>query len=549
MRRRSPLELVQTTIQVVQAAQTVSSWISADAPPPPAKMPVRQDAMQGFAGPADLSRYSYDPECFYLGRFHPDMRAGMLEAGIRDDRHVFVMAGNRAGKGVSLLVQNAIRWPGGLVAIDPRSELANITAMRRGTVERARGTGTSVRLFLGQPVAVLDPMGETRGPARAYRTGYNPLVDIDMSDGGGIRQIWSIASSSITQESGSGAHFSESAETIVGGAIEAVMRNEPAERRTLPFVRTVLLSGFEALLGYLERNMAPHGLAHEAMGMLVDIVGTDEAGSFRTTLSRNLKWMSEPAMRAHLEDSSFSLRRAVQENASVYIVVPPDLIGDFKSWLRMLVRTAISAKIALGSRPEGLQSLFLLDEFAVLGRIKAIEESAGYLAGYGIKLVPVIQNVGQVKQLYDKNWETFLGNAGAIVSWGLNDDESEDYISRRHGRVMVWETSRGTNTGESRPSSFLSPKTISANTSESTALHERPVLRANEVHALGARETGRAFVMPASGKPFMVARVPYMQLHGQGAYDDPEFIKAWEARHAGECARATRALPSPAFNP
>lgn len=529
MTRLSAFQFAQKTVQFVQTAQLVASWFDQAEPARPALHLAKPDGIEGLARGAELQRYRYTPESFYLGRFHADMRAGGHEAGIADDRHVFIMAGNRAGKGVSLLAQNAIRWPGGLLAIDPRSELANITAMRRGTVGGARGSGTSVRLFLEQPVAILDPMGETRGPSRIYRTGYNPLVDIDMNDGGGIRQIWTIASALITQESGTGAHFSESAETLVAGTIEAVMRSEPPENRTLPFVRSVILAGFEELLDYLSRNMVPHGLAHEARGMLVDIVGNDEAGSFRTTLSRNLKWMSEPAMRAHLTGSDFSLRRAVQENASVYIVVPPDLIGDFKSWLRMLVRTAISSKIALGSRPAGPQSLFLLDEFPVLGRIKAIEESAGYMAGYGIKLVPVIQNIGQVRQLYDKNWETFLGNAGAIVAWGLNDDESEDYVSRRMGRVMVWETSRGTNKGMSSQG-LLSPTTTSSNTSESTALHERPVLRANEIHALGARETGRAFVLPASGKPFVAERVPYMQLGGLGAYDSPEFISEWEAR-------------------
>lgn len=555
MTRSSAIQFFQKSVQFVQTAQVVASWLNQAEPARPALHLPKAKGIEGLAYGSELQRYLYTPQSFYLGRFHADMRMGEHEAGIDDDRHAFIMAGNRTGKGVGPLAQNAIRWPGGLLAIDPRSELANITAMRRGTVKGAAGSGTSVRLFLEQPVAILDPMGETRGPARVYRTGYNPLVDINMNDGGGVRQIWNIASACVTQESGTGAHFSESAETLVAGTIEAVMRNEPPENRTLPFVRSVMLAGFEELLEYLSRNMAPHGLAHEARGMLIDIVGNEEAGSFRTTLSRNLKWMSEPAMRAHLTGSGFSLRRAVQENASVYIVVPPDMIADFKSWLRILVRIAISAKIALGSRPAGPQSLFLLDEFPVLGRIKAIEESAGYMAGYGIKLVPVIQNIGQVQQLYDKNWETFLGNAGAIIAWGLNDGDSEEYVSRRMGRVMVWETARGINQGQSSQGAF-SPTTTSSNTSESTALHERPVLRANEIHVLGARETGRAFVLPASGKPFIAERVPYMQLQGQGVYDSPEFISAWEAQRAGaqpspwdRVMKVIRDHPLPPFDP
>lgn len=376
-------------------------------------------------------------------------------------------------------------------------------------------------------MAILDPFGEVRGPARIYRTQYNPLLDIAVGTSAQTRQIKSIAAAIIVPEQGTGAHFSESAETLLAGTIEAVMQNEAQDRQTLPFVRQKLLAGFEALTDYLSQKMLPEGLAAEALGVLTDVLGTDEAGSFRTTLSRNLKWLSDPDMRAHLQPSTFSLRELVQSGGSLYIVIKPDLIDDNKGWLRLLVRLALSAKIDLGDKQQGPQTLFMLDEFAALGRVKEIEKSAGYMAGYGVKLLPIIQNVGQVKDLYDRNWETFLGNAGAIIAWGLNDDESEKYIADRCGRVLISETSTSTNSGQSGALGFGN---MSSGKSASTALHERPVLYPNQVHALGARETMRAFVIPASGKPFMVQRVPYMSLDGRQLFDGPADIARWEAR-------------------
>src|SRR5690606_20020730 len=124
-------------------------------------------------------------------------------------------------------------------------------------------------------------------------------------------------------------HFSESAETLLAGTIEAVFQNEPVGNRSLPYVRKVLLDGFENLITYLGRNLNPEGLAHEASGVLVDILGSDEAGSFRTTLSRNLKWLADADMRAHLQSSGFSLRDAMRAQASVFIVVPPDEMHGF----------------------------------------------------------------------------------------------------------------------------------------------------------------------------------------------------------------------------
>lgn len=382
------------------------------------------DPMEGLATASELEAHHHKRGAFYLGRIHSDHGVN-FEAGIDDDRHVFLMAGSRSGKGVSFGVQNALRWPGPLLMIDPKGEAASITGIRRGSADAAKGTGTSVRRFLGQNVAILDPFRETQGPARKYLTSYNPLDDINMKAGGGVRHIRAIASAIIVPEEGSSSHFSESAETIVSGVIEAVMETEPRSKRTLVRCRDLINSGYDDLASYLREVKTKAGLATEAWSVIND-VGTDEWGSFKSTLSRNLKWLAEPAMQEHLQAGDFSLSHAVQQGWSVFIVLPPELIADFKSWLRVLVRTALSAKIALGTNQSGPRTLFMLDEFPALGRIKAIEEAAGYMAGYGIKLVPIIQNIGQLQDSYAKNWETFLGNAGAIIAFGLNDHGSEN---------------------------------------------------------------------------------------------------------------------------
>jgi len=132
-----------------------------------------------------------------------------------------------------------------------------------------------------------------------------------------------------------------------------------------------------------------------------------------------------------------------------------------------------------------------------------------------------------VKKLYQSNWETFLGNAGAIVAWGLNDLETEKYISDRLGSVMTWEVSESV--GSSREPKKIFASSLSTN--KSAALHERPVRRPNEVHEDATRETMRAFVIPASTPPFMVLRSAYMDKAPAQIFDSPQFIREWEARH------------------
>lgn len=502
-------QMARGTLQAVQLWQAVTS--QAHTPPPP------PDRMAGFAPLSDLRHYAMRSGSLLLGELHPDHGAS-FPVGLSDDRHVFMVAGTRSGKGLTVGIPAALTWEGPLFAIDPKGEMASITALRRASADDARGTGTSVRHFIGQKVGILDPLHQVRGPARAFRVDYNPLADIDMSKGGGVRAIHSLAGSIITPEEGTGKHFAETAETIVAGIVEAVKLKEPPERQTLPQVRAVLLSGYDALLGYLEGVETAAGLAREAAAV-VDEVGTDEWGSHRSTLSRNLKWLAEPDMQNHLAESGFSLRKAISEGWSVFVCLPPEEIASNKGWLRSIVRTVMDAKIAAGVYQTGPHMLALLDEFPTLGHFEMLKDSAGYMAGYGVKLVPIIQNIGQLKEHYPRNWETFLGNAGAIIAFGLNDLETEKYMADRLGTISAMETSVG-----------HSANGMSAGRSINTARHDRPIRFPNEIRSEAARETMRAFVVPASGAGFTILRQPYTALPS-GLYDSPKFIRQWEAQH------------------
>ncbi len=530
------------TMQIIQLGQFVAGMIPRSAPKYEETPLENTSPMEGMASGEELAQYQYGKGGFYLGRTHSD-HGQDFEVGISDDRHIFLVAGNASGKGRSILVQNALRWRGGLVAIDPKGELASITALRRGTKKEALGTGTNVRNFIGQEVVILDPFDECKGASRIYKKSYNPLTDIDIKTDAMQGQIKKLASACIVPEDGSNSHFSINGETLTAGTIEAVLLTQPKKNHTLSFVRQMLLKAFDGKDGLLEflqdfdangekqTRLPADGLAAEAIGMLEEVVGSDEAGSFKTTLSKNWKWLSEPQMQRQVAVSDVSLKHAVQSGASLYVVVPPNRIADFKCWLRIILQTAFDAKIALGIDQPTQQTLFLIDEFPLLGRVQEIEQSAGFLRGFNCKLVPTIQNIGQIKTLYRDNWETFLGNAGAIIGFSTNDLETEKYLSDRMGKILAWETSFSVNSGASAQG--MSGGSSHGKTA-SQAQRERAVRMPNEIHEQGARHTMRGFVVPADGKPFMVLRQNYDDIQGRGLFDSPQFIANWERRFRGK---------------
>ena len=108
-------------------------------------------------------------------------------AGHEDDRHILTVAGSRAGKGVSLIVPNLLFWPGSCIAIDPKGELATVTAARRSNL------GSDWAVPMGGDVYALDPFERVSGAAIGLRGAFNPLHDLDADSDDGLDLAGQIA--------------------------------------------------------------------------------------------------------------------------------------------------------------------------------------------------------------------------------------------------------------------------------------------------------------------------------------------------------------------
>jgi type IV secretion system protein VirD4 len=81
--------------------------------------------------------------------------------------------------------------------------------------------------------------------------------------------------------------------------------------------------------------------------------------------------------------------------------------------------------------------LFLLDEFAALGRLEPVERAMGLMAGYGLQLWPILQDMHQLRALYGERAGTFLSNAGVVQTFGVNDHATADMLSRTIGDTTI----------------------------------------------------------------------------------------------------------------
>jgi type IV secretion system protein VirD4 len=434
----------------------------------------KQDApLSSFVDPSQIAAsdtFHYSPEKIFLGVVggtvqdsgHEYYVTGGQPIGIGDDRHVVLCAGSRAGKGRSCLVPTLLGYAGSVIALDPKGELANVTA-------RARAKA-------GQRVCVVDPFGRTADHLAQLRVRFNPMAMLAPGSPSLVVDAGLIADAIVVSEkSGSSdPHWDDSARNLIEGVILHVATWPDYEgRRTLVTVRDLLTRGtrigdgedqldgmdgldaeMQANAEYLAQQNAEEDDREEQqasveLSALIAAAAADffdkpdnERGSVLSTARRHTKFLDYPQLRESLspapDEEQFALTdlKTAPEGLTVYLCLPAGRMGTCNRWFRLFVNLAIEAMEREERKPK-IPVLAVLEEFHVLGHMQQIETAAALVAGFGMKLLIVLQDLTQLKRHYRDGWETFVGNAGLCVFFGNSDMTTLKYISERCGQTTL----------------------------------------------------------------------------------------------------------------
>ena len=362
--------------------------------------------------------------------------------------HLITLAPTRAGKGVGTVIPNLLAAERSVLVIDPKGENARIA----GEARRRFGT-----------VHVLDPFGvsNTGKVSGMPSAAYNPLDRLtpDSLDLG--EDAASLTEALVMDPPGqvSEAHWNEEAKAILGGLIMFCVCHEDRDRRTLATVREYLTlppEKLRALLELMQDSDAAGGLIARAANRFLGKADR-EAASVLSNAQRHTHFLDSPRIAKVLSRSDFHFSDLRHRITSVFLVLPPNRMDAYSRWLRLLVSQALQdiardaeattqvsgASPALSEAPAAPVSatgrlkaptLFLLDEFAALGRLEAVERAMGLMAGYGLQLWPILQDMSQLRDLYGERAGTFIANAGVQQVFGVNDFETAKWLSQMIGQ-------------------------------------------------------------------------------------------------------------------
>ena len=354
------------------------------------------------------------------------------------DKHALTIAGPRTGKGACQIIPTLREWwRGNAIVIDPKGEAVTETAAHR--------------FAMGQRVVCLDPVpdpvtGKFCSPENVRAT-FNPL-DLVHTGAAGYHDLEMLADALVlVTGKETDPFFNDTSRALFAGILAFILEQSPPEHRHLgslrpilqgmvdPAKRAGLFKKMEACTGYGE-------IAAEAVSYMRREGGKSD--SIYTTAAKNVRWLADPEMIDCLRKSSFDFHDIRTGKMDIFLVLSPRGLETHGRFLRLFVRCALSVmkqgQVAAGhsdSRP----TLFLLDEFAKLGKINVIAEDAGLMPGYGVHLWPMLQGLGQLTDTYgDENAEIFLGASNAISIFGIgNDYRTAEYASRRCGLTTTEE--------------------------------------------------------------------------------------------------------------
>lgn len=487
--------------------------------------------------PAATARWRSSAEALALlgawqpGRFLIGRDAAGRYAGYDDNRHILSVSGSRAGKGVSLIVPALTFWPGSCICIDPKGELATITASRRSSV----GSEWSVPIDGGGKVFALDPFLRVTGPGQAYRGAFNPLANLEPDTDAGLDLAGQIADALVIQQTDAAAHWTQSARAFLRGLILYVAKTAVPDSRNLLRVRELLMQPRADLDATLEDMKTYPGVIARTGNSLM-AKGYVEKSSILSTCETQTDFLEGEAMRSVLGRSDFSLEDLKSERITVYLCLPATRLATHGRWLRLMIGMAIEAMEATGPLAHGHHPvLFVLDEFAALGHMESIEKAAGQIASFGVKLWPVIQDLTQLQRDYGNAWETFMGNAGLLTFFGNTDLTTVEHISKRLGeceviRSVVNTQETWTNTGsQSTPNlvgALIGQGAATTTTgqnkgggrTQAESVVKTPLMNPDELMRCFARETGNILAFAPELPPLALKRCVYFSEADDGLF-------------------------------
>lgn len=397
-----------------------------------------------FAGGSDIGKAGLfgteGADGIIIGKFNGKlMRLG-------GQQFVILAAPTRSGKGVGVVIPNLLDYPQSMVVLDIKQENFNLTSGWRASQ--------------GQEVYLFNPFAEDR---RTHR--WNPLSYVSRDPAFRISDIQALAAMLYPDGADEQKFWVSQARNAFTAFALYLFENHDEELKTgLPesassfptLGRIYRLSSGDgnSLREYIRAistreftspacRTAFSNLLSQADETFASIMGT-----FKEPLN---SWIN-PVLDAATSANDFWLTDVRRKKMTIYIGIQPNKLAES----RLIVNLFFSQLLNVNTRelPQAnpdlkYQCLLLMDEFTSIGKVQIIANAVSYMAGYNMRLLPIIQSMSQLDATYGQEVSrTIITNHALQIVYAPREQRDANDYSEMLGYTTLHRRNRSRSHGQ-----------------------------------------------------------------------------------------------------
>lgn len=383
-----------------------------------------------FAGRSDLAKQGLlkpSPQGIVIGKI------GDTLIRLPGQQFAILAAPTRSGKGVGIVIPNLLEYQDSVVVLDIKGENFELTS--------------GWRAEQGQKIYKFNPYDPC-----THR--WNPMAYVAPDPAWRINDLQAIGAMLYPDQGGEDKFWiSQARNAFLAFSLymyetHDFVRNKKAPAKLGPFptlgriLRLCTGDGSE-LKPYLQAlSKKPHlsqtcGTAFAGLLSQEDRTLSSILGVFREPLNPFIS----PILDAATSDNDFSLRDVRRQRMTIYLVIPPHKLGECRVLVNLLFSQLINEntqQLPQADPKLKYQCLLLMDEFTAIGRVDKLAESITHMAGYNLRVFPIIQSKAQLESTYGREVaRTLITNHAVQIVFAPREQQDANDYSEMLGYTTV----------------------------------------------------------------------------------------------------------------
>jgi len=347
---------------------------------------------------------------------------------------VLLAAPTRSGKGVAIVIPNLLNYSDSVVVLDLKLENFLLTS--------------KFRAKNGQKVYLFSPFSED---LKSHK--WNPFDTVSHDENFRVGEILAIGRSFYPVTGDAKTDFwNDNANNLFLGLALYLFETEDLPVTMGEVLRQSSGKG-KPIQDHIrsiidERAQSDKPLSDTCLDALNRFLSSPDntLGNIISTFTSPLTIFANPIVDAATSSSDFKLEDVRRQRMSIYFGVQPNRLGDAKNLINLFYSLLIDVNLkTLPQQDSSLkyQCLVVNDEATAVGKVAKIADANSFIAGYNIRLLTIIQSIGQLEDVYKTQTRGLVTNHALQIVYPPREQRDANEYSEMLGYFTFKAKSKG----------------------------------------------------------------------------------------------------------